>query len=672
MQILEEKRTRAQLIRELHEMRSQLAAEKKQREILSRTLARLAHHELPESDNPFQLAAGAAGIGLYSHNLKTGENYWSPEFMAIYGLTPDDRIKLEDGLPATVHPEDRQRILDDLQAHLQRIRKPEFSGEHRIIHPNGDIRWVMACGRFEFDGQGQAQRICGIVMDISERKQAEEELRRSAQFPEENPSPVLRCSSEGDILYANASARKWLTTLGWQAGEALPQAVRMTVDRACGPDAAVESEITGSTGRTFSLIASQPEDEGYINLYGIDITERKQIEADRLELERRIQHIAKSESLSRMAGAVAHHFNNMLAAVLGNLEMAREDLPGRKDIAPKLIAAEQAARNAARMSQLMLAFLGKSKGQPEIIDLARICSESLDRLQAELPEGVTLEVDLPQPGPAVKIDASQLVQSLANLVTNAWEAMKRSFGVIRVAVGDVDAADILKTHCFPMEWEPNADRYACLAVTDNGRGIDAKTIGRIFDPFFTDKLNGRGLGLAVTLGSIKSFGGCITVASEPGHGSSLKVYLPLSDSVVPESPEKIVVHQKPFQKGRTVLVVEDQKMVREVAAAMLERLGFEVRTAKDGTEALEIFQTGRNQIRLVLSDLTMPRMDGWETLKALRRLNPDIPVILVSGYDQSQAMAGNHVEIPQAFLPKPYNFLNLKDAVERALGEKFV
>ncbi len=271
----------------------------------------------------------------------------------------------------------------------------------------------------------------------------------------------------------------------------------------------------------------QPVSEGILIL-STDISERKRMEAERLEFERRSRQISKMESLSRMAAAVAHHFNNILAGVLGYLELAMEDLPPQGDTMQMLIEAEKQAQRAVALSKKMLIFLGQLPPRKnELLNLSRICKEHLAELRREIPEDVMLKTDLPDPGPVVKADRNQMKEVLNHLVANAVEAIKTVPGMVLVLVEEKTGAEIQKSNRLPVVWEPSAETYVCLSVTDSGCGIAADAIDQIFDPFYTDKFTGRGLGLPMALGIVKSFGGCITVTSAPEQGSTICVYLPL-------------------------------------------------------------------------------------------------------------------------------------------------
>jgi len=409
-----------------------------------------------------------------------------------------------------------------------------------------------------------------------------------------------------------------------------------------------------------------------------DISERKKAEAEKEILEAQNRQLQKAESLGRMAGAIAHHFNNQLAAVMGNLEMAMDDLP--QDTAPvkSLKEAMAAADRAAQMSGLMLTYLGQSPDKSEPLDMTEACLRSLPILRAIMPVNIQIETDFSSPGQVIVANANAIQQVLANLATNAWESADKGRGVIYLKTRQASLAEIPARHRHPVDWQPQGNVYSCLEVTDKGCGIEDNDIEKIFDPFFTTKFTGRGMGLAVVLGIIKAHGGVITVESEQGVGSMFRVFFPLSEEGLPQDQKAVseddnlhsAVFPTNFVEGGTVLLAEDEEIVRNLAAARLKRLGFAVLEAKNGVEAVDLFRQHKNDIRLVLSDLTMPRMDGWETLTAIRKLQPGIPVILASGYDKAHVMAGDHPELPQAFLSKPYKIKELSDAISQAMGKR--
>jgi len=353
--------------------------------------------------------------------------------------------------------------------------------------------------------------------------------------------------------------------------------------------------------------------------------------------------------------------------VMGSIELVMR-APGL--YGDYLAEAMAATEKAAEVSGLLLTYLGQSTGNHAPLDLSEACARSLPMLRAAMPAHVALHTDLPVPGPAVNGNANQLQLMLTNLVTNAWESVGELAATVRVTIRVVPGSDIPASHRVPVAWKPRDEPYACIEVVDTGCGIDGQEIDRICDPFFTSKFTGRGLGLPVVLGILHAHSGGLVVTSRRGRdsGSCFQAYLPVSAERIDRRaiPEDVEEFGETNWSG-TVLVVEDEEGMRRTAKATLTQLGFSVLDTDNGSEAVELFRRHRDTIRLVLCDVTMPLMDGWETLAALRRISPGVPAILTSGYDEADVMAEDRAERPQAFLAKPYPFDALQRAIRRAL-----
>lgn len=412
-----------------------------------------------------------------------------------------------------------------------------------------------------------------------------------------------------------------------------------------------------------------------VGMHGVsrDISRRKQTEEMNVELEMRNRQLQKAESLSRMAGAIAHHFNNQLQVVMGSLELALDNPSPSENPALILTSAMDAARKAMKVSALMLTYLGQTPAEQELMTVSDAFCACLPMLRATMPKELVIETDLPASEPAVCVNANQMQQVLVNLLTNAAEAMDEGKNAIQLTIKTISGKSIHAAHCFPIGWQPGDIDYVCLEVKDAGSGIAEEDIEKIFDPFFSTRFTGRGLGLPVVLGIVRAHGGAITVESEAGKGSIFRVFFPVSCKDISLRPEKVnPVPDPKMLSGCTVLLIEDEEMVRKMAMAMLTRLNFSVLEARDGAEAVEVFLRHKDEIRCVLCDLTMPGMNGWETLAALRKLSPEIPVVLSSGYDKAHVMAGDHVECPQAFLGKPYRLKELENVISSVLTNKEV
>jgi signal transduction histidine kinase/ActR/RegA family two-component response regulator len=389
-------------------------------------------------------------------------------------------------------------------------------------------------------------------------------------------------------------------------------------------------------------------------------------ESERRQLEARLRQAEKSESLGRMAGAVAHHFNNMLGVIAGSLDLAGLELPPGHAGRHEIDRARSACARAAETSSLMLTYLGQRTVPREPVDLVATVRQTLESLRGSLPITIRLAADLPADGLVVLGSRTQIAQILSNLVANARDAIDDARGDIRVSTRPVPAGEIPSTRVGTEDWRPQADTYVCLDVSDSGCGMDARTLGQIFDPFFTTKSIGRGLGLSAALGIVRSHDGVMSVSSETGTGTTFRVYWPLHARVGRSAPATVPAWSLSPEGANLVLLADDEDLVREMVGHMLQRLGYDVLTAAGGEEAIDLFRQHGERVRAVVLDVTMPAPDGWATLAAMRHIRPDIPAVFASGYDEAQILGEEHAERPQVFLHKPFVLADLRAAIETA------
>ncbi|MDP1825392.1 MAG: response regulator [Archangium sp.] len=385
-----------------------------------------------------------------------------------------------------------------------------------------------------------------------------------------------------------------------------------------------------------------------------DITERKRAE----EAQRKTQ---KLESLGLLAGGIAHDFNNLLAAILGNLSLARLEVPPGNPALDYLKHMEAAVDKAAHLTRQMLAYSGQGSLTIKPVDLAREVREMADLLSASVPKGVKLVYEAQGEVPPVRADAAQLGQVIMNLVINAAESilprnpasapLADGLGTVTLHTGSVTLSEAQIIRDFEGQ-SVRPGLHALLRVTDTGSGMSREVQAQIFDPFFSTKKSGRGLGLSALMGIVRAHKGGVLLDSEPGRGTTFTVYLPASaEPLLPPDPRPATALET---EGGRVLLVEDEPMVRRSTRNLLEALGFSVVEAADGDEAIEVFKAERATLRWVLMDLTMPRMDGHTAFLALQKIDPSVKVVLSSGWAAADVVERFRGHPPAGFLSKPF------------------
>jgi PAS domain S-box-containing protein len=396
-----------------------------------------------------------------------------------------------------------------------------------------------------------------------------------------------------------------------------------------------------------------------------DITARKQAVEQQLMLERKLLDSQKLESLGVMAGGIAHDFNNLLTAILGNAGLAASSLPGDSPQRNYLGNIEKTSRQAADLCKQLLAYSGKGRFVLQRIDLNAVIEDMQQLLRVSISKKAALETDLAEELPAIECDPSQLRQVLMNLVINASEALDDKTGsiLVRTGVEQVDGAP-LPDASFATDMPPGD--YVFLEVSDNGCGMDRETLSKIFDPFFTTKFVGRGLGLAAVSGIVRAHRAALRITSEPGRGSLFRILFRACSAPAEPLPAP---HAAParWRGSGTVLVADDEPAVRDVTCQMLKGLGFDVLPAADGEGAIAAFREHLDEIAAVVLDLTMPRRSGEDTLREIRRLRPEVPVLLVSGFNEHEAMSRFCGQAASDFLAKPFKIEELQEKMQAIL-----
>jgi len=628
---------------------------------------------------------------------------------------------------ALVYPEDRERTLAWFRAQGTSARETLLT--LRARHRDGGWRWVeTSSGVYRVAG---AVRVVLNSRDVTRRMQLDAILRRNHEELEvrvkertaELDSAVaslkeevaerhrvereLRVSEErwrnlselsSDMSYAvsvepdGSLTLEWITQAvltitgysidaiierGWRSllhPEDADRMARHLVQASEGETREVEGRIITRDDevrwmRVHVTGARSPED-GKLRVLGAirDITGERRAEQERLRLEAQMLEGQKLESLGILAGGIAHDFNNLLAVILGNEILARSEAQPGSRLEKQLDRIRSATKHAGALTSQMLTYSGKASASLKPLDLSGLVEEMRELLDASISKKCRLETSLPHRRTLVEGDPTQLRQVIMNLVTNASESLHERPGSVAVRTGLVsaDAADLEGT--FGRGDLAEGD-YVYLEVSDTGEGMDEEICKRIFEPYFSTKFAGRGLGLASVLGIVRGHGGAIRLVSEPGGGTTFRVLLPPATRATRPAPSKARPPDTARQGG-TILVVDDEEWVLELAREFLERNDFTVLTADGGRVALEILRGDEARaIDAVVLDLTMPDLDGRETFLEIRSLRPDLPVIVSSGFDE-EATAGRFPagEIA-AFVRKPYEPEDLVDAIRTSLGD---
>ncbi len=398
----------------------------------------------------------------------------------------------------------------------------------------------------------------------------------------------------------------------------------------------------------------------------MDITEQKEAESKRIELELKMQQAQKLESLGVLAGGIAHDFNNLLTGILGNSDILSYELPKNIKYQQRIFEIKRAAKLASELTNQMLAYSGKGSFIIEQLDLNDLIIDMNSLLEASISKKVNLSYTLFPELPGVKCDATQIRQIVMNLILNGSDAIENNgtidvtTSVVQLTPDDIESLTI-NYNLIPGE-------FVLLKVNDSGCGIEKEKLKQIFDPFFTTKFTGRGLGLAAVSGIIRSHHAGLLVESKIRKGTCFKIYFPVSHDTY--STKTKVKRKRPsfVNKDLTVLIADDEKYIRDLTTKMLNISGYKVYLARNGKEAINIFTEKRDEISCILMDLTMPELDGREAFTIIRKIDPDIPVIITSGYCEFDILLKFSNEKISGFLQKPYNLEDILSAIEIAIS----
>ena len=631
-----------------------------------------AEGALRQSERLLLESQDVAQIGSYLLDIASGAWKSSPTLDHIFGIDVEYERSV-DGWLALIHPDDRQSMADYFARDVLAAHG-RFDKAYRILrHDNGIERWVQGLGKLEFDESGRLLHMIGTIQDITERKRTEDVLHKYEHIV--SSSGDMLALLDQDYVYL-AVNQAYLAPLGKSVDEVIGRTVTEVFDGAffnsvikpraerclAGEDVRYQEWFVFPVGgRRYLDVTYSPhigmnsEIQGFV-FAARDITEREELQAQLLQAQ-------KMESIGRLAGGVAHDFNNMLGVILGHTELALQQMDPALPIFADLEQIRTAAERSANLTRQLLGFARKQTIDPRVLDLNETVGGMLKMLHRIIGEDIEFAW-LPGAEPLpVKLDPSQIDQILANLLINARDAID-DVGKVAIETGCTSFDEAYCAEhpgCSPGE-------YVLLKVSDDGRGMDKETLDRLYEPFYTTKKVGKGtgLGLAMVYGIVKQNGGFINVHSEPGRGTAFKIHLPRHAALpIPAgkgSPAKEV------QNGHeTVLLVEDEPSILRLITRMLELDGYTVLAAGAPGEAISLAQARPGGIQLLITDVIMPEMNGRELNGKLSPHHPNLKCLFMSGYPADVIAHHGVLDEGVHFLQKPFTRLALAEEVRKAL-----
>lgn len=676
----DKQRKKEDLVRELEKLRKRIKKLEKAGDGQKATESVL--RAVAESEESYRRITNAVTDYIYTVRTAWGEpaeTIHGPACAAVTGFTPEDFACDPYLWINMVHGEDRQSVRDQAMSVLNGKAYPF---EHRITRKDGTVRWVRNTPVPHYDEQGRLISYDGLIQDITEKRMVEDALRASEEryrnIFENAVEGIFQSTPEGRFLHVNPAMARFY---GYGSPRELIDSITDIQDQIYvnpadrqrfkdhleqyGAIERFESERYSKDGTTVwtSVNAHVVRDASGKTLYyegtSIDISERKKAEEENKKLQKQLFQAQKMEAIGTLAGGIAHDFNNMLMGVQGYASLMLLDTKQDHPHYEKLRGIEQQVQSGADLTRQLLGFAqgGKYEVKPtDLNELVRRTADMFGRTKREITIHRKLNGDLYP----VDVDRGQIEQALLNLYVNAWHAMPAG-GKLYIESRNLT---VVEGHSRHYSFAPG--RYVKLSVTDDGVGMDEETQQRIFEPFFTTKEmgHGTGLGLASVYGIVKSHGGVIDVYSEEGKGTTFTIYLPASEKEVIKEKE---VSGDLLKGTETILLVDDQETVLGVGEEMLKSLGYTVISARNGREAMTIYEKDKDMIDLVILDMIMPEMTGGEAFEGLKTINDRVAVILSSGYSINGMAAKILGRGCKGFIQKPFNINELSRKLREIL-----
>ena len=640
------------------------------------TEQRTAERAVRASDERFRFVAKATNDVIWDWDLRTNSLVWNDAVETVFGHRQSEIHPEIDWWYDHIHPDDKERVVTGIHGVLDH-GGTGWSDQYRYRRHDGSYATVINRGYIARDQNGNAVRMIGAVTDVTERTRSEEEIRFQAQLLNAVQQAVVATDPQGIVIFWNKFAEN---LYGWTAAEALGKRVQDLTPSAFMRDHGAEIMeratsgeswtgeflIQGKSGKLFpALLTSSPILDGSGRMLGIvgvsiDLTERR-------SLEEQFRQSQKMDAVGRLAGGIAHDFNNLLTVIRLNTEIIIDGFDATDPRAEDVKQIRNAADRASSLTRQLLAFSRKQMLQPRVLDLNSVVGNLEPMLRRLIGEDITI-TSSPRARGYIVADPGQLEQVLVNLVVNARDAMPEG-GRINIETSNIELDEHYTSEHSPVI----PGRYIMLAVGDNGVGMNRDTLEHAFDPFFTTKEAGKGtgLGLATVYGIVKQSGGYVWIYSEPGLGTTIKLYLPevSAAAAFTTAGEPGAGARESARGSETILLVEDEEAVRSLTSRILERQGYRVLSAQHGRDALEIATREEGRIDLVLTDIVMPGINGRGLVERLAGIRPHIKSLYMSGYTDDDIIRRGFVEPSKAFLQKPFTSDALIQIVRKVLDE---
>ncbi len=632
---------------------------------------RRAAELIRENGERFQRVARATADAIWDWDLRTDAVWWSEGLQRTFGLAHNDMARDSSSWTARVHPEDHARVVTSIQTAIDGGGE-SWEDRYRFLRGDGGYARVHDRGYVVRDDDGEPLRMVGGMSDETDRVEAERRVREQAELLAKAQDAIIVRELDHTITFWNPSAKRlygWSTEeavgrrveeLLYEAPEAFRAATSTVLDRGewVGELEQVRKDGTTITveGR-WTLVRDDDGEPGRILAINTDVTERKKLLAQFLRAQR-------MESIGTLASGIAHDLNNVLAPILLSIELLKLDAEDA-ETRETLETIEDSARRGADMVRQVLSFARGVESARVALDVKRVATDVGRVVRDTFPKNITLRNDLPDDLWPLLGDPTQIHQVLLNLFVNARDAMPDG-GTLRL-----DAANVsIDEHYAELSGQAEPGPYVRLSVIDTGEGMPPGVVQQVFDPFFTTKEVGKGtgLGLSTVAAIVRGHDGFVNVYSEPGRGTTFRVYLPAGgtdgESLAPRPPEA----ELPRGNEELILVVDDEASVRDITRQTLEAFGYRVLTATDGADAVALYGRRGDDVDLVLTDLMMPIMDGSTLIRALRRMDPDVRIVAASGIGTDGGLVRAADSGVKAFIPKPYTAGTLLQVLARALG----